>query len=352
MLGFDYDSSWPDTDPFEPQDGGCCTWLPFFNGELVELPLTLPQDHTLFVILGHQDEAAWVEKTEFLRARGGMAMIDTHPDYLVDERIFTAYARFLDRFADDATAWKALPREISAWWRRRAASSLERDGRRWRIVGPAADEGRVEFEGAKLVTATAGDARRGRHRRRLPGARDRPKPRSPWRRRRRARRRAFDQPPFPVRRRLIRFRDLRDDEQTVGALLASLSAATSEGWVVFPTREETVAALSRHRAELLEHFRIPTPEWAVTRWAWDKRNTYVRAAGARDPGAAYVARLERGGADAVDGEPPYVIKPAIKEHFFYATKCKAWRADIREELVCASARRRSSSAPRRSSSRS
>ena len=35
----------------------------------------------------------------------------------------------------------------------------------------------------------------------------------------------------------------------------------------------------------------------------------------------------------MDGEPPYVIKPAIKEHFFYATKCKAWRADTRAELI-------------------
>jgi hypothetical protein len=146
-LSFDYDSSSPDMDPFEPQNGGCCTWLPFFNGELVELPITLPQDHTLFVILDHPNETVWVAKAEFLRARGGMAMIDTHPDYLIDERIFQAYARFLDRFADDPAAWHALPREVSAWWRRRAASRLEHDGSTWRIVGPAALEGRVAFAG-------------------------------------------------------------------------------------------------------------------------------------------------------------------------------------------------------------
>jgi hypothetical protein len=144
-LEFDYDSSSRDMDPFEPQNGGCCTWLPFFNGELVELPLTLPQDHTLFVILDHPDETVWVAKAEFLRAHGGMAMIDTHPDYLVDERIFGAYARFLERFADDPAAWQALPREVSAWWRRRAASRLEHDGSTWQIVGPAASEGRVLF---------------------------------------------------------------------------------------------------------------------------------------------------------------------------------------------------------------
>ena len=146
-LNFDYDSSWPDTDPFEPQNGGCCTWLPFFNGELVELPLTLRQDHTLFVILGHVDEAEWVAKAEFLRARGGMVSIDTHPDYLTDERIFMAYARFLERFSDDDSAWHALPREVSAWWRRRAASWLEHDGATWRVVGPAEFEGRVMYEG-------------------------------------------------------------------------------------------------------------------------------------------------------------------------------------------------------------
>jgi hypothetical protein len=144
-LDFDYDSSWPDTDPFEPQRGGCCTWLPFFNGELVELPLTLRQDHTLFVILGEKDETAWVHKTDFLRACGGMAMIDTHPDYLCDERIFSAYARFLGRYAGDATAWQALPREVSAWWRRRDASWLEYDGSAWQVMGPAELEARVTF---------------------------------------------------------------------------------------------------------------------------------------------------------------------------------------------------------------
>jgi predicted ATP-grasp superfamily ATP-dependent carboligase len=30
--------------------------------------------------------------------------------------------------------------------------------------------------------------------------------------------------------------------------------------------------------------------------------------------------------------PPFVIKPAIKEHFFYATKAKAWRANSQSEL--------------------
>jgi hypothetical protein len=149
MLGFDYDSSYPDTDPFEPQGGGCCTWLPFFNERMVELPLTMAQDHTLFVILRQGDASAWIEKAEFLRARGGLALIDTHPDYLVEERIKSAYRELLERFAADESAWKALPREVSAWWRRRADSRIERAGSDWIVTGPAAGEARVELtEGA------------------------------------------------------------------------------------------------------------------------------------------------------------------------------------------------------------
>lgn len=100
------------------------------------------------MILRTDGEAAWVNKTSFLRAHAGMALMDTHPDYLVEDRIFRAYEHFLERFASDPSAWKALPRDVSAWWRRRAASSLERDGDGWRIVGPASDEARIELLGS------------------------------------------------------------------------------------------------------------------------------------------------------------------------------------------------------------
>lgn len=131
----------------------------------------------------------------------------------------------------------------------------------------------------------------------------------------------------------FRFRDLRDDGATLRVLLDLGRSGEFAGWVVYPTREETVATLSRHRARLHEFFRIPTPEWAVTKWAWDKRNTYQRAQELGIP----TPRMWRVNCEdelsTVDGEPPFVLKPAIKEHFFYATGCKAWRANSREELV-------------------
>lgn len=145
LLGFDYDSSYTDTAPFEPQSGGCCTWLPYHNGDLIELPITLPQDHTVFEILRRSDEALWMEKARFLRSRGGMALLLTHPDYMLGGLVRDAYMRFLQAFGDDASAWRALPRDVSAWWRRRGASRLERSGDDWRIVGPAASDGAISF---------------------------------------------------------------------------------------------------------------------------------------------------------------------------------------------------------------
>jgi hypothetical protein len=140
MLGFDYDSSYPDTDPFEPQGGGCCSLLPFFNEDLVELPITLAQDHTLFVILRDESDERWVEKTELVRERGGMALLNVHPDYMLEPHLVAVYRRYLERYASDDDVWHALPRDVSAWWRRRAATSPERSDGSWVAAGAAADE--------------------------------------------------------------------------------------------------------------------------------------------------------------------------------------------------------------------
>ena len=145
LLGFDYDSSYSDTDPYEPQPGGCCTYLPYFNQSMVELPITMAQDHTLFAILQSPEASMWLRKAHLVRERNGMVLVLTHPDYAHDRRIVDGYRQLLDEFAGDDTVWHALPRDVATWWRDRAASRIcDADGR-WRIVGPAAAEGRVGF---------------------------------------------------------------------------------------------------------------------------------------------------------------------------------------------------------------
>lgn len=126
--------------------------------------------------------------------------------------------------------------------------------------------------------------------------------------------------------------DLRDEDRTVDALLTLGRRHGLEGWVLFPTRDETVAALSRHRDVLGEFFRVPTPPWQAVRWAWDKRNTYELAESLGIPVPRTWNPHDVDDLRDIDAPPPYVVKPAVKEHFFYATKDKAWRADGRAEL--------------------
>jgi hypothetical protein len=95
---------------------------PFFCGRFVELPYTLAQDHTLLVVLGERTPRLWIEKVEFLAARGGMALVNAHPDYLRDRRSLAIYEEFLQdlrRRVRAGTCWHALPREVARWWRER-----------------------------------------------------------------------------------------------------------------------------------------------------------------------------------------------------------------------------------------
>jgi peptidoglycan/xylan/chitin deacetylase (PgdA/CDA1 family) len=118
-LGCSYDSSFPDTDPFEPQPGGCCSILPYFLGEIVELPITLVQDHTLFEILRERDIGIWRAKATWIARHGGLVTVLVHPDYMLDDERLRRYEELLELLAALEDGWHALPRDVARWWRLR-----------------------------------------------------------------------------------------------------------------------------------------------------------------------------------------------------------------------------------------
>lgn len=130
----------------------------------------------------------------------------------------------------------------------------------------------------------------------------------------------------------IRVATLRKERETIDTLLDLGKRENLQGWVLYPTRDELVAAFSRHRAELSEVFRVPTPDWEIAKWAWNKWNTYQLAEklGLPIPNTWCPKTLED--LDKIDTPFPVGVKPAVKEDFFYATKAKAWRANNRDEL--------------------
>jgi glycosyltransferase involved in cell wall biosynthesis len=179
-LDIAYDASTFDTDPFEPQPDGVGTIFPFWvprpvrttddrrrrtedglsavarrakaegqraedrgqveadglssdNAGYVELPYTLVQDSTLFLLLGETSPAIWIRKAEWIAQKGGMVLANVHPDYLrftpgdtgFEVRLYREFLLHLrDRYA--GAYWHAPAREVAAFVRQGRSSHQPR----------------------------------------------------------------------------------------------------------------------------------------------------------------------------------------------------------------------------------
>jgi glycosyltransferase involved in cell wall biosynthesis len=141
-LDVQYDASTFDTDPFEPQPDAGHTIFPFWvprpnNGSVnyqqsttnpfskgyVELPYTLPQDSTLFLVLRETTPEIWFRKLDWIAQHGGMVLVNVHPDYMSftqSQRAPTEYPAELYRefltYVKTKYAgqyWHALPKEVA-----------------------------------------------------------------------------------------------------------------------------------------------------------------------------------------------------------------------------------------------
>jgi peptidoglycan/xylan/chitin deacetylase (PgdA/CDA1 family) len=126
-LPVSYDCSVPHSDPYEPQPGGCCSLWPFLIGDVVELPYTLPQDYTLFTLLGHRSSALWIEQVDAIVKEHGLIHVLSHPDpgYLGQPGNRRRYEEFLVALSKRKEIWKPLPRELAAWWRLRDTAGAD-----------------------------------------------------------------------------------------------------------------------------------------------------------------------------------------------------------------------------------
>ena len=132
-LHIEYDASTFDTDPFEPQPQGMGTIFPFKvsrNGsarDYVELPYTLPQDFTLFVILQEKNIDIWKKKLDWIAEQGGMALLITHPDYMnfkdvrpgAEEYPAHYYEQLLTYIKTryEGQYWHPLPKVMARFWK-------------------------------------------------------------------------------------------------------------------------------------------------------------------------------------------------------------------------------------------
>jgi hypothetical protein len=157
---FSYDMSVPNVAHLEPKRGGCCTVMPYFIGNILELPLTTVQDYSLFYILNNRSIDLWKTQIDQIRRHNGLISFIAHPDYLIDKSnrmVFRSLLEHLQKLVSSSGIWATLPGEVDTWWRARAEMKVVRSGNGWEIEGPQKGRARLAYavlEGDRLKFET------------------------------------------------------------------------------------------------------------------------------------------------------------------------------------------------------
>ncbi|HET9218515.1 MAG TPA: hypothetical protein VFR18_16140 [Terriglobia bacterium] len=148
-LNFSYDMSVPNVARLEPQQGGCCTVMPYFlPGGMLELPLTTTQDYTIFNVLNDYSTELWKQQIEVIRNGHGLISLIVHPDYVFSSRAQEIYRQLLDEVRTlqaNAGVWVALPGDVDQWWRQRHEMKVVPSESGWKIEGPGSDRARLAY---------------------------------------------------------------------------------------------------------------------------------------------------------------------------------------------------------------
>lgn len=156
-LEFEYDMSVPNVAHLDPQRGGCCTVMPYFIGDLVELPVTATQDYTLFNILNEYSTNLWEQQIQLIMEKHGLMSFVVHPDYIMrqrERRVFEDLLSLLVGLRERKRVWITTPVEVNRWWRQRAQLRLVAQGDKWRIEGEGRERASIAYarqESGKLV---------------------------------------------------------------------------------------------------------------------------------------------------------------------------------------------------------
>ena len=155
-LNFSYDMSIPNVAHLDPQPGGCCTVLPYFIGEILEIPVTVIQDYMLFHLLEQYSIDLWRDQIELILQKNGLANFIVHPDYILDAQARSVYRDLLSHVRElrEKNVWVALPGEIDRWWRARDRMSVVSQGDSFVIEGEGAERAVLAFakiENGQLV---------------------------------------------------------------------------------------------------------------------------------------------------------------------------------------------------------
>lgn len=166
-LKFSFDMSVPNVAHLDPQRGGCCTVMPYFLDDLLEIPVTTVQDYTLFNILHDYSISLWKQQIKIIMGKHGCMSFIVHPDYVTTPReggVYQELLAYLGQLRKESGVWITTPSAVNQWWRQRSAMKMSEESDGWHIEGEGSERARIAFaseENGKLVLSLEGSFRRG-----------------------------------------------------------------------------------------------------------------------------------------------------------------------------------------------
>ena len=134
-AGYEFDSSvpsWEFLSPTSLKPHGVGTVFPFYINGILEIPVSLPQDHQLLRVkgLGPRETVDHIlQSCRWVRSLGGSCVVLVHPDYeLGSEENIANYQRLVNVFQKDSECDVMTLGELSRWWKRRSDAYVDSSG--------------------------------------------------------------------------------------------------------------------------------------------------------------------------------------------------------------------------------
>lgn len=145
---FAFDMSVPNVGHLDAQAGGCCTVMPYFVGEILEIPVTLTQDYSLFYILHQYSTDLWEQQIKTIVDGHGLVSVIVHPDYVIEaeqQRLFRDLLTHVRQQCSVRNIWATVPSKVNSWWRKRDEMKLVSSADGWSITGEGSAAARIAY---------------------------------------------------------------------------------------------------------------------------------------------------------------------------------------------------------------
>ena len=122
--------------------------MPYFIGNLLELPVTTTQDYSLFNVLGDYSIDLWRQQIDRIMQQHGLISFIIHPDYILGSKQQNTIKHLLGHLSElreEHGVWTPTPGEAAKWWRQRSKMSIVDESGVLRVRGEGSERARIAY---------------------------------------------------------------------------------------------------------------------------------------------------------------------------------------------------------------